>query len=126
MKLRGFSPKSIKSYLYHASDYLSSGLKPQEYIIRLSQTRDPRTVNLSVSAIKFLFKNALKQAPPNIHYMKRPSRIPAVLTRDEILSLMSSISNTKHRLLLETIYGCGLRVSEATSSARKTSTSPRT
>lgn len=114
MRLRGFSHKTVKSYLHHAKEYLLSGLEPIDYIIQLSSTKDPRTVNLCISAIKFLFRNVLNKPAPRIPYMKRPRRIPAVLTRTETLSLIRSITNHKHRLLLETIYGCGLRVSEAT------------
>ncbi len=48
-----------------------------------------------------------------INYLKRPKRIPEVLTKKEIVAILRNVSNIKHRLLLEIIYGCGLRLSEA-------------
>ena len=45
--------------------------------------------------------------------MKRPKRLPEVLTKEETIAILKQIRNPKHRLLIETIYGCGLRVSEA-------------
>jgi len=114
MRLRGLSQKTIKSYIHHTKGWISSDLEPRDYIIQLSSNRDPRTVNLCISAIKFLLKNILKQPDPKIPYMKRPKRIPDVLTKEETLSLIQNITNHKHRILLETVYGCGLRVSEIT------------
>ncbi len=36
-----------------------------------------------------------------------------MLTKEEVAAIINSVINTKHRLLVETLYGCGLRVSEA-------------
>lgn len=111
MRLRGFSAKSIKAYVFHAGRHLSSGLEPREYILRLSETRDPRTVNLAVAAIKFYHRNVLKQ-DIELGYLKRPKRLPEAMTAEEVASLISSTENPKHRLILELLYGCGLRLSE--------------
>jgi integrase/recombinase XerD len=113
MRLRGFSRKTIRSYLHYAGLWLASGLEARKHVLGISSGVDPRTVNLSISAIKFLFRNVLKEPGPDIPYMKRPKRLPDVLTREEAASIIIGIPNPKHRLLMETIYGCGLRVSEA-------------
>jgi integrase len=39
-------------------------------------------------------------------------RIPELLTRAEVGQILSAGKNTKHRMMLTTCYGCGLRVSE--------------
>ncbi len=78
----------------------------------MSEKLDPRTINLRISAVKFLYKEVLGKEL-RINYMKKPKRLPEVLTQEEVVDVINSISNTKHRLLIETIYGCGLRVSEA-------------
>ena len=46
---------------------------------------------------------------------KRAQRIPELLTRAEVGRIVSvtACANFKHRVLLTTCYGCGLRVSEA-------------
>ncbi len=118
MRMRGFSPKTAKAYIFHAERFLDSCKNnPTEeavksYSLYLSSKKDPRTVNLALAAIRFYFLTILNKKI-RITYMKRPKRLPDVLTKEETVRLILSISNTKHRLLVETIYGCGLRVSEA-------------
>ncbi len=45
-------------------------------------------------------------------YAKRHKKLPVVLSRDEVLRVIDSTKNLKHRLLLSLAYGSGLRVSE--------------
>lgn len=47
-----------------------------------------------------------------LNYLKKPKRLPEVLTKDEVNRLISIVSNPKHKLILKLLYGCGLRVSE--------------
>ncbi len=118
LKSRGFSRKTMKSYMFHTSCFLKRmGMQaPQEeiqtYFACLSEKMDPRTVNLRISAVKFFYKNVLGKEIL-ITFLKRPKRVPEVLTKNEVQKLITAASNTKHRLIIETIYGCGLRVSEA-------------
>lgn len=118
LKSRGFSRKTVKAYLFHASCFLkhmgteSSQEDIHRYSVDLSKTMDPLTINLRISAVKFFYQNVLGREL-QVNFMKRPKRIPEVLTKDETIAILNRISNPKHRLLIETIYGCGLRVSEA-------------
>jgi len=118
MRSRGFSRRTVDSYLFHVSQF-SKKVSPestdedtQKYFISLSERLDARTINLRISAVKFFYENVLGKEL-KINYMKRAKRLPEVLTKEEVSGIINSISNTKHRLLIETIYGCGLRVSEA-------------
>ncbi len=119
LKSKGYSKKTVKSYLFHVSCFLEElGNEPtqeeiQKYFVNMAGKKDPRTVNLRISAVKFFFKNVLGHEL-QLNFMKRPKRIPEVLTKEETISILNQITNPKHRLLIETIYGCGLRVSEAT------------
>ncbi|MEA3229402.1 MAG: site-specific tyrosine recombinase/integron integrase [archaeon] len=118
LKSRGYSRKTVKSYLFHTSCFLNSAGTEvskediQKYFVALSETMDPRTVNLRISAVKFFYKTVLDREI-EVNYLKRPKRLPEVLTKEETVAILNSIKNAKHRLLIETIYGCGLRVSEA-------------
>ena len=47
-----------------------------------------------------------------LHTPKKAQRIPELLSRAEVLRLLSALSNLKHQMLLRTCYACGLRVSE--------------
>ncbi|RLG14096.1 MAG: hypothetical protein DRN71_03650 [Candidatus Nanohalarchaeota archaeon] len=118
LKSRGFSGKTVKSYVFHVSCFLnhagteSSKEDIQRYFVGLSERLDRRTVNLRISAVKFFYRQVLLK-DFDIKYMKRPKRIPGVLTKEETVAILNQITNPKHTLLIETIYGCGLRVSEA-------------
>jgi len=43
----------------------------------------------------------------------RGRKLPVVLSMEEVTRLLSSVNNLKHRVLLMTIYGAGLRAGEA-------------
>lgn len=118
LRSRGFSAKTIKSYMFHTSCFLkrlgaqAEHSEIQRYFAALSEKMDPRTVNLRISAVKFFYKNVFGKELA-LNFLKLPKRIPEVLTKDEVAAILNSINNPKHRLLLETVYGCGMRVSEA-------------
>jgi site-specific recombinase XerD len=48
-----------------------------------------------------------------VPFGKRPKRLPAVLSGEEVASLLACVSNLKHRTFLLTLYAAGLRLSEA-------------
>jgi site-specific recombinase XerD len=67
------------------------------------------------AALRFLYVKTLGQAfmAEKIPYPKRPKHLPTVLSQEEITRLLSATRWLKHRALLMTMYGAGLRVSEA-------------
>jgi site-specific recombinase XerD len=64
-------------------------------------------------ALRFLFTQVLeKRMWIDIKYSKVPEKIQRFLTKEEVGKLLNAISNWKHRLMIEFMYGSGLRVSE--------------
>lgn len=64
-------------------------------------------------AIRFLFLDILdKKMWIDVKYSKVPEKMPPVLSKEEIKKLFESMSNEKHRLMIELLYSAGLRVSE--------------
>lgn len=49
---------------------------------------------------------------PFLPFARKPRRLPAVLSRGEVLQLLAALPDERMRLLLRTAYACGLRVSE--------------
>ncbi|MBI4173395.1 MAG: tyrosine-type recombinase/integrase, partial [Candidatus Aenigmarchaeota archaeon] len=111
MAVRGLSRQTAATYLFHAKKYAGSGLAPRDYLEKISATKDPRTVNLAVAAIKFYHLAVLGQRI-ELPYQKRPQRLPEVLAQEEVARMLCATTNPKHRLILQLLYGCGLRLSE--------------
>ena len=121
IRSRGFSPQTLKAYIFHNRaflDYLkakhSLGTEEEvkEYLAFLQENHPPSYSSLALAAIKFFYKTVLLQ---DIHLdpPKKGFHLPSVLSREDVSRLLSAVSNLKHSLLLELLYGCGLRVSEA-------------
>ncbi len=126
LRLRKYSPRTIKSYLACLDEYFS--LKHYDYenpdvehIRRFLLEKEERgyssqTINLYLNAIKFYFYKVAKSYNKiDIHFAKRSKRLPVILSREEIGKMVSMIRNEKHRLLIRLAYSAGLRVSEAVS-----------
>lgn len=123
IKLRGFSTKTQKSYMYQCDRFLLWILKTskklsndsvREYFLKLNDKYDTNTVRLARASIKFMCLHVLdKQIQiEEIPLPKKKSRLPKVLSKPEVLKLISNITNEKHRLMISLLYSSGLRVSE--------------
>jgi integrase/recombinase XerD len=64
--------------------------------------------------VRFFYREVLEREDfdLSVPLPKRPQRIPELLTRSEVARILGACHNLKHRMLLATCYGCGLRVSE--------------
>ncbi len=72
------------------------------------------TQNQALSALLFLYKEVLRQNPgylQGVERAKRPSRLPVVLTRDELPKIFAHMHGT-YRLMAGLLYGSGLRLME--------------
>lgn len=125
MQVRGFSARTHQSYLsavsalaqyYHRTPEQLSIDEIQAYFLYLVKERglSGATCRLYLNAIRFLYLQVLKQTTFDVpfHIPKKAQRIPELLTRLEVSRILSAVSNAKHRMMLMTCYGCGLRVSE--------------
>jgi len=119
MKIRKFSPKTMKSYAFHVNKFLNFINKPIDEITKndikkyLEGIKGPSSERIAIAALKFFFKNVTKRKLfYGIEYPKRNFKIPTILTRGEIKRMIEVTKNKKHKLLLKLAYGSGLRVSE--------------
>lgn len=126
LKIRNYSPKTIKSYLYGLQRYFAFkktdlARLDQENIKNFllfceSKRVSPQSRNLFLNAIKFYYRKVNKNSQKiEIQSAKEPAGLPIVLARGEIEKIIKSTKNNKHRLLLSLAYGAGLRVSEVIS-----------
>ncbi len=125
MQQRGFSQRTHKSYLAAVRDFARYFKTPpdqlqaehlQKYFVYLVQERhlSGASCRLSFHALRFLYLQVLhwEQFDVPIQYPKLAQKIPELLTRQEVRQIIDACDNAKHRMMLLTCYGCGLRVSE--------------
>jgi len=112
------SRKTVKAYLCYVKEFLkysqNSGLNEnsvKDFIQIQISRKDPSTVSSQISAIKFFFRNVLKQEL-ELKHPKRNKTLPDILTIEEVRELIEHTSNLKHKLIIKLLYGTGLRVSE--------------
>ena len=89
----------------------------QKYLLHLIEERKLAwsTCNIAFSAFRFLYTNVLKRPEEgfSIPPRRKQKKLPYPLTVKETFHLITLTRNPKHRALLMTVYGAGLRVSEA-------------
>ena len=123
LKLRNYSPKTIKAYTYVARNMYEHFKKPlrrlssleiRNYLLKKqSQNLSSQTIALYANAINFIFREIYKKQDfEKLRHPKKSQKLPVVLSREEIKKIIGSIKNSKHRLMLAAAYGAGLRVSE--------------
>ena len=128
MQLRNFATTTQRSYIHYVADFARHfNRSPQEldleavreYQLHLAQERklSPQSVNTFVSAVPFLYLVTLEM-PWEKHDFPRArleEKLPVVLAPDEVQRFLDQVTGVKHRAVLLTCYGSGVRISEAVS-----------
>lgn len=130
LKIRNYSPRTVKSYtlcLKEYFDFLEKAKKDERIfdeddaknflLCKKEQNCSPKTLNVYLCSIKFYYKQIEKlygdiPIKIDIKTAKRNARLPVVLSNSEIMDIIRTSQNLKHRLILSLAYGAGLRVSE--------------
>ncbi len=120
LKLRGYSPKTKKNYVYHIIRFFKwlqgNSLKPNEKSVRtylLTLDLDVSTVRQIRASLIFLFRTMGSHVHmKSIPNPKRKKALPNVLSKEGVQALFERIKNPKHRLMIMLLYSSGLRVSE--------------
>ncbi|MGB5368816.1 MAG: site-specific tyrosine recombinase/integron integrase [Flavobacteriaceae bacterium] len=71
-------------------------------------------LNQAINSIKFYYEVVLGM-PNRFYEIERPrkeSKLPQVISKDEVLSIIKNTNNIKHRCIVELLYSSGIRRSE--------------
>jgi len=126
LKIRNYSPRTLKNYLYGLEKYFSfkkNNFKVldqeniKNFLLFCTQKGfSAQSRNLFLNTIKFYYHQVLGiNQRIEIKTAKGPKSLPVILSRREIQKILGEIKNQKHRLLLSVSYGAGLRVNEVIS-----------
>jgi integrase/recombinase XerD len=126
MTVRNFAPNTQESYLHQVSLFARHFGKPPDllgpeeirsYQIYLADERKMAVGSriVAVSALRFLYAITLKcdWTVPLIPTAKKDHRLPAILSPQEVLQLLQAAPSFTHHVIFSTMYGTGMRVSEA-------------
>jgi integrase/recombinase XerD len=123
LKIRGFSQETIKAYTRHNSGFLGFIKKDpgdiseddiKSYLAYLMSDKklSSSSVALVRSSLLFFYNQVLSKGFSGIKTPKIQRNPPAVLSKEEVKSLIDACLNDKSRLLIQFLYSSGLRVSE--------------
>jgi integron integrase len=85
------------------------------FLVHLTSERNvaPSTQEQALSALLFLYKEVLGRDPGPVAAVrpKRPERLPAALTREEVKTIIAALSGL-NQLIVKLLYGSGLHLLE--------------
>jgi site-specific recombinase XerD len=126
IRTKHYSYKTEKSYVHRIKEYISFHKKRhpikmaerevEEYLSWLATTRhvSASSQNQAFYALLFLYRYVLEKPLKesiNAIRAKRPKRLPIVLSKKEVASILY-VSQGITRLFVLLLYGCGLRLKE--------------
>jgi integrase/recombinase XerD len=126
LKGKRYSKSTIQTYTFFVADFVNFYTKkPLEEITNrdvelfIEKVFIERTYSVSsqrqfISALK-IFIIFYPHTKINDLVLERPKgsrKLPSVLSQEEVLAIIQSTRNLKHRAVLALIYSCGLRISE--------------
>jgi len=126
LALRNYSDNTKDAYLRIAEAFVKYYRRPPQqlgeheartYLLNRREQVKPATVAVDLAAIKFLYEVTLDK-PEVVARIPRPKvykPLPDVLSGSEVVALLEAVESIKHRTLLTTAYGAGLRIYEACS-----------
>ena len=121
LKLRGFSPLTIRNYSFFVDKFLQQANKKTEklnqedvrnYLAGMFETKSKNTIMLAAASLKFFYQEILHKEIGKIKVPKKEKRLPEVLTKEEVKKLLDVSETKKSKLIMSLLYSSGLRVSE--------------
>jgi integrase/recombinase XerD len=127
LRIRNYAPTTVECYVRSVAEFAKhfhkapDQLGPEEVrswqLFLLNEKRvKPSTYVQAICGLRFFYSHTLNRKVDieRIPLPRREKRLPLILSREEVKALMTAPKNLAHRAMLATLYGAGLRVSEAT------------
>ena len=127
LEQKRYAKSTIKTYTTYFRQFVDyfSGQSLEEvnveqindYLLKLihEESMSSSKQNQYINAIKFYYEKVLGREKQYYKVVrpKKEYKLPDVLSKEEIASMIKSTKNLKHKSLIVLIYSCGLRRSEA-------------
>ncbi len=127
LKLIRYSENTIRTYTVAFTDFINYYSKKdlleiseediKKYLLYLVEKRKVSASyqNQVINAIKFYYEKVCGRKKLPYITIDRPFQdkiLPTVLSEEEVMRILNSVTNIKHKAILLTIYSAGLRISE--------------
>jgi len=125
LQLRGYADRTVEAYtravaqlarFHHASPDTLTEEQVRQYLIHLSTVQHVArgTHTIALCGIKFFYEQTLGRTWPVLEVArpKGEKKLPVVLSRDEVWTILPAVRTPVYRVCLTVIYACGLRLME--------------
>jgi integrase/recombinase XerD len=121
-----YSPSTIKNYISQFSSFINyfpalslsdlndDHVKSYMHYLITEKKVSSSTQNIVINSIKFYYEQVLGESQ-KLYALERPmkeNKLPKVLSKNEVSSVLTACENNKHKTMLYLIYAAGLRRSE--------------
>lgn len=125
LSIRNYAPTTVACYVRSVAEFAKhfdkspEQLGPEEirswqlFLLHEKGVKLPTYIQ-AVCGLRFFYQNTLHRsiAIDRIPLPRYEKKLPAILSKAEVKSLLEAAENLKHRAILATMYGAGIRVSE--------------
>jgi integrase/recombinase XerD len=125
MQLRGYSARTQEAYVravgqlaqhYHRSPDKITEEEVRQYFLHLANEKKwaRASTTIALCGIKFFYEHTVQQEWTTLRIVRPPreSKLPVVLSREEVRRILAEVRIPVYRACLTTIYSCGLRLTE--------------
>lgn len=127
LQIRNYAPSTVECYVRSVAEFAKhfnrspDQLGPEEirswqlFLIRDKRIKISSYIQ-AVCGLRFFFTNTLNRQIEieRIPLPRYEKKLPVILSKEEVKAILEAPKNLGHRATLATLYGGGLRVSEAT------------
>jgi len=123
--LRGYSPNTYNGHLCRCRRFTKHFMRSpvemgreeiESFLFHLAtvEKASPAKQKGYIVALRFLYREILKRPDvvENLKSPKLPTRLPVVLAREEVRAILDTTKSIKHKAIVATSYGAGLRIAE--------------
>ncbi len=112
IKLRRYSSQTEQSYTSVVKKFLESNKSLREFLL-LYTNKSKSSMRSVYFALQFFYEQVLhKKFKEKIPLARKSSKLPIVLSKEEIQKMIEATANLKHRLVIQFLYYAGLRLDE--------------
>src|SRR5215471_11471730 len=125
LQIRQYSPITIRIYLHAVAEFArhfktspqrlrAEDIRQYQLFLIKEKKASQSTLVQTVCALRFLYSHTLHQkvSIERIPFPRREKKLPLILSREEVKTLLEAAKSLRHRTQLALLYGSGLRISE--------------